>query len=152
MSELIHVHIGTIDGNFPVRRLITTGSFAGCYETQQGPDTVAWVHQRWCSEVGDNGDFQKSPSVTVDTDWRKFLHDHWLQDRNMLNPDYAEEFMHVFMAAQQAWKAKQSTAPVEASTPAPSCAPSFRAEKKHKLYPDEVIKTKKNTWIQLSLF
>lgn len=139
MSELIHVHIGTIDGNFPVRRLITTGSFAGCYEIQQGPDTVAWVHQRWCSKVGD-------------TDWRKFLHDHWLQDKNMLNPDFAEEFLHVFMAAQQAWKAKQRVPSVEASTPAPSCAPSFRAEKKHKLYPDEVIKTKKNTWIQLSLF
>lgn len=153
MSELIHVHIGTIDGNFPVRRLITSGSFASCYEIQQDANTIGWVHQRWCSKVGD-------------TDWRKFLHDHWLQDRNMLNPDYAEEFMHVFMAAQQAWKAKQALAS-DASTPASSCAePSsapepqhlscaqpFRAEeKKEKLYPDEVIKTKKNTWIQVSLF
>ena len=168
MPELIHVHIGTIDGNFPVRKHITSGPMAGMIELQQSKDTIAWVHQRWCSELGATQaitTYQPTPT-TQDTDWRKFLHDHWLQDRNMLNPDYAEEFMHVFMAAQQAWKAKQTLAS-DASTPAsscaepssapepqhPSCAQPFRAEeKKEKLYPDEVIKTKHNTWIQLSLF
>lgn len=158
-QELIHVHIGTFIGNYPIRKRITSGPMAGMIELQQDRDTIAWVHQKWCREIGDNGDFQKSPITTAsvqDTDWRKFLRDHWLQNKNMLNPNYADEFMKVFMAAQQVRKAKQHK-DVAKVQPSP-CAQSFRTEEKKKeekpakLYPDEIIKGKRGTWVQLTLF
>lgn len=154
-QELIHVHIGPVDGDFPVRKYIEEGLMAGMVEYQKDANTIAWVHMRWCSKPVSHDEKPLTPeSCDYGTDWRKFLHDHWDKERNMLIPEYAEDFMKVFISASAAYMAKQNgnnsatlserieTKPVEPAKPA----------KPQKLVPDEIVKTKHHTWTQLSLF
>lgn len=148
-QELIHVHIGLVDGDFPVRTHIAEGPMAGMVEYQKDANTIAWVNMRWCSKPVSHDKQTLTPeSCDYGTDWRKFLHEHWDKEHNMLTPEYTEDFMKVFISAAAAYMAKQKGNNSSALSERIETKPA----KPQKLVPDEIVKTKHHTWTQLSLF
>lgn len=127
-QQFIHVKIGPVDGVYPVRELIPDGPMHDMYEYQKDAHTIGWVHKRWCTPV---------TTQQNDTDWRKFLHDHWDTEHNHCRVEYLEEFMAVFRRAAAACvEKKQASKPAEPAEPVPRPAP----------------KPKKPHYVELSLF
>lgn len=83
-----------------------------------------------------------------DTDWRKFLHDHWDTEHNHCKVEYLEAFMVIFRRAAAAYIKKQAPKPVEPKEPQPVASVSFaEAVPQPKPTPK-----KKPRYVQLSLF
>lgn len=101
-AQYIHVKIGLTDGIFPVRKFITTGVMHDMYEFQQDERTIGWVHKRWCTPCTANGKPIAGPE-SQDTDWRKFLQDHWDTERNHCKVEHLDEFYRIFRRAAAAY-------------------------------------------------
>ncbi len=95
-AQYIHVKIGLVDAVYPVLEFITTGSFKGFYHFRTSPTTTAWTHKRWCTPCTADG---KPIAEIQDTDWRKFLRDHWDTERNHCKVEYFAEFYRIFRRA-----------------------------------------------------
>lgn len=97
-AEYIHVKIGLTDAVYPVLELITTGPFNGFYHYSTSPTTTAWTHKRWCTPCAADGT-PIADTERQDTDWRKFLRDHWDTQHNHCNLEYLDEFYRIFRRA-----------------------------------------------------
>ena len=102
-TEYIHVKIGLTDGIFPVLELCTTGTFSGFYHYRCSPTKTAWTHRQWCTPCTSDG----KPLTSGDTDWRKFLREHWNAEHNHCKVEYLDEFYAIFRRAAAAYINKQ---------------------------------------------
>lgn len=108
MDKYIHVKIGTIDGVYPVQALYTTGVFKDIYEYRKDANTIAWVHKRWCTPYKSDGTLVCQDATPIaDTDWRKFLKEHWDEERGHLRTDCLNQFMVMFINAAAAHMKKK---------------------------------------------
>lgn len=101
-AEYIHVKIGLTDAVYPVLELITTGPFNGFYHYSTSPTTTAWTHKRWCTPCAADGT-PIADTERQDTDWRKFLRDHWNTERNHCKVEHLDEFYRIFRSAAAAY-------------------------------------------------
>ena len=106
-AQYIHVKIGLIDAVYPVLGLITTGAFNGFYHFRTSPTTTAWTHKQWCTPCTADGK-PIADTESQDTDWRKFLRDHWDTERNHCKVEYFAEFYRIFRRAAAAYINKQN--------------------------------------------
>lgn len=156
-TQYIHVKIGPVDGVYPVRELIATGLMHDMYEYQKDATTIAWVHRQWCTPCTADGkpltqdgcaSGDTIAADSQDTDWRKFLHDHWDTERNHCKVEYLEAFMVIFRRAAAAYiNKKQAPKPVEPKEPQPVASVSFA-----EAVPQPKPIPKKPRYVQLSLF
>lgn len=102
MSRYIHVKIGLTDAVYPVLELITTGPFNGFYHYSTSPTTTAWTHKQWCTPCAADGT-PIADTERQDTDWRKFLRDHWNTERNHCKVEHLDEFYRIFRCASDAY-------------------------------------------------
>lgn len=154
-TQFIHVKIGNVDGVYPVRELIADGPMHDMYEYQKDACTIAWVHRQWCTScLADGKPLTQDGRVSgdtiaadsQDTDWRKFLHDHWDTERNHCQVEYLEEFMAIFRRAAAAYMNKKQVPKPEQAAQVE--APVVYAE----AVPQPTPKPKKPHYVQLSLF
>lgn len=97
MSRYIHVKIGLVDAVYPVLELCTTGTFNGFYHYRTGPTTSAWTHKQWCTPCTADG--KPIDTESQDTDWCKFLREHWDTEHNHCKLEYLDEFYRIFRRA-----------------------------------------------------
>ena len=101
MSRYIHVKIGLINAVYPVLEFRTTGTFNGFYHYRTSPTTSAWTHKQWCTPCTADGT-PIADTESQDTDWRKFIREHWDTEHNHCKVEYLGEFYDIFRCAAAA--------------------------------------------------
>lgn len=138
---------------------VTEGILHGWDYLQMPDGEKCYMARQWCVPCTADGKpldnpvpydaAVQSPSEE-DTDWRKFLHDHWDTERNHCKVEYLESFMVIFRRAAAAYmrkkQQKQVSVPIMPKEPVSEPSVSF-AEAMPQPSPK-----RKPRCVQLSLF
>lgn len=111
---------------------VLDGILKGWNYLQMPNGSKCYMARRWCL-----------PLSADDTDWRKFLREHWDDERNHCRVECLGEFMAIFTRAAAAYMRKKSAPVPYAAAPQQPIQPVAETATKPKRKPQ---------YVQLSLF
>ncbi len=89
-----------------VLRQVNEGALAGWYYLQMPSGERCYMARRWCHPLSDD-----KADRQYDTDWRKFLGEHWDKVHDHCKVDCLDEFMSIFLRAAAHYMQQKPTVP-----------------------------------------